>query len=79
MKPILVGFLFLFSLSQCDKLFLSEDYIDPYHGNIEGGSYEPSYSHRSEGEVILKVDQVLMSDNKKYFVKNTWQMFPKML
>lgn len=69
MKPILVGFLFLFSLSQCDKLFLSEDYIDPYHGNIEGGSYEPSYSHRSEGEVILKVDQVLMSDNKKYFVK----------
>ena len=70
MKAILVGFFLLFALFKSERIFLSDDYIDPYHSNIEGGSsYEPSYSRRSEGEVILKVDQVLMSENKKYFVK----------
>lgn len=70
MKAILLGFFILFALFKSERIFLSDDYIDPYHGNIDGGSsYEPSYSRRSEGEVILKVDQVLMSENKKYFVK----------
>lgn len=70
MKAILVCFFLLFALFKSERIFLSDDYIDPYHGNIDGGSsYEPSYSRRSEGEVILKVDQVLMSENKKYFVK----------
>lgn len=68
MKAILI--VFLFALSQSDRLFPSYDYIDPYHDNIGGGgNYNPPSMYQTKGDVILREDEHLSSDNKKYFVK----------